>query len=70
MTTRDERARALKESGYNSFLLKSEDVYTDLVTVDGTYAMSDYPWARILLGDEGCAGSKNFYNLEARVQQF
>lgn len=32
--------------------------------------MSDYQWAGMMLGDEAYAGGKNFYNLEARVQQF
>jgi len=70
LTTRVDRARALKESGYNTFLLKSEDVCIDLVTVSGTYATSDYRWAGMMLGDEAYTGSKTFCNLEARVRQF
>ena len=66
----EERLRAIKEAGNNTFLLRNKDVYLDMLTDSGTNAMSDQQLGAMMIADDSYAGSETFYRLVNEAQKF
>ncbi len=67
-STRQEREAWMKEAKYNLFLLKSDQVFIDLLTDSGTGAMSDKQWSEMMLGDESYAGASSYYKMKDAIK--
>jgi tryptophanase len=65
----EERLRAVEQAGFNSFLLKNQDVFLDMLTDSGTNAMSDQQLGAMMVADDAYAGSASFERLQAAVEE-
>ena len=63
-----ERLRAMETAGYNTFLLRTRDIFLDMLTDSGTNAMSDNQLAAMMVADDAYAGSESFYKLADSVK--
>ncbi len=64
----EERFEAIKEAGYNTFLLNTKNIFLDMLTDSGTNAMSDNQVSSMLRADDAYAGSQSFYRMEESLR--
>jgi len=64
----EERLNSIGEAGYNTFLLKTKDIFLDMLTVSGVNAMSDNQFAEMIRADDAYAGSMTFYEFADAVK--
>ncbi len=67
--TREQRERAIRAAGYNTFLLRSADVSIDLLTDSGTSAMSTVQWAAYDHARASSTTSDEYYRLVHALQE-
>jgi len=64
-----ERLAAIEAAGYNTFLLRSRDIFLDMLTDSGTNAMTDFQQAAMMHSDDAYAGSESYYRLTDAVKE-
>jgi len=64
----DQRLKAIAEAGYNTFQLKTKDIFLDMLTDSGVNAMSDKQHAAMMTVDDAYAGSMTFYEFADAVK--
>jgi tyrosine phenol-lyase len=65
----ERRLAAIREAGFNTFLLPTKDVFLDMLTDSGTNAMSDAQVAAMSVADDAYAGSASFERFEAAARE-
>ena len=65
----EERERAMRESGFNTFLLQNNDVFLDMLTDSGVNAMSQDQQAAMLMADDAYAGSATYTRLHDKLKE-
>ncbi len=63
------RLEAITEAGCNTFLLRSRDLFLDMLTDSGTNAMSDNQLSAMMVADDAYAGSESFFRLADAVRE-
>jgi len=63
-----QRQQTITDAGFNTFLLRTRDIFLDMLTDSGTNAMSDRQLSAMMVADDAYAGSESFYRLADAVR--
>jgi tryptophanase len=62
------RLKAIRGAGWNTFLLRADDVFLDMLTDSGVNAMSDRQLAAMITAQDAYAGGRSYYELDDAVR--
>jgi tyrosine phenol-lyase len=65
----ERRLDAIRDAGFNSFLLGTKDIFLDMLTDSGTNAMSDEQLSKMMVADDAYAGSQSFVRFEKSINE-
>lgn len=63
-----QRLAAIREGGFNTFMLRTRDMFLDMLTDSGTNAQSDVQLGASMESDDAYAGSESFYRMADAVR--
>lgn len=64
-----QRLAAIREGGFNTFLLRTRDMFLDMLTDSGTNAQTDAQLAASMESDDAYAGSESFFKMADAVRE-
>ena len=64
----EDRLKAIEEGGYNTFALRTKDIFVDMLTGSGANAMSDNQLSAMMVSDDAYAGIESFYKLAGTIE--
>ncbi|MEE0682707.1 MAG: tryptophanase [Candidatus Gastranaerophilaceae bacterium] len=65
----ENRVKAIREAGFNSYRLTTDDLYLDMLTDSGVNAMSNEQLGAMMRADECYAGSKTYKRLCTKIKE-
>lgn len=65
----EDRVKAIRRAGFNSYRLESDECYLDMLTDSGVNAMSNEQLGAMMIGDDAYAGSVTYRRLRSKIKE-
>lgn len=65
----EERVKAIRKAGFNTYRMESKDIYLDMLTDSGVNAMTNEQLGAMMIGDDCYAGSQTYYRLADKIKE-